>query len=154
MIAGWREEPSEMEWAETNLSTVAPGFRFPVQRIRLDRRTVDTYLAAVEDQSRFTGKSRHRYLHWPSWRWRCVAWRGCWRRVRAPCIFRSDLPLVEQSRRRRRSAKVVVQSRSERRGFAALNLAVTVVWPASPVARQAGDEQEIALEAAMLLSCR
>ncbi|HWE64915.1 MAG TPA: hypothetical protein VHB98_24640, partial [Chloroflexota bacterium] len=52
------------------------------------------------------------------------------------------------------SVELFVQSRSERRGFAALNLSVTVTQvhhAASPDGRQAGGAQEIVLEGALLL---
>lgn len=137
-----------MEWSQTNLGTVQAGFRFPTQWIRLDRERVDAYLAAVTDGIAARGEAGTV----PPLAILAFSMRGLAELLAARP---GTVHLTQRLAMRRAvwvdeevAADLVVQSRSERRGFAALNLAVEVT---APGAEREGVLPEIVLEGAMLL---
>jgi hypothetical protein len=148
-MADGEEYPGAMEWSQTNVSTVQAGFRFPTQRIRLERGSVDAYLTAVEDDDA-TLQGAGAIV--PPLAILAFSMRGLAELLAA----RPGAVHLTQRLSMRRAvavgtevtADLVVQSRSERRGFAALNLSLEVA--AAGIAQES-DEREIVLEGAMLL---
>lgn len=136
-----------MEWSQTNLSTVQAGFQFPPQHMHLDRPGIDAYLAAVgEDDAAFQGAG----ALVPPLAMLAFAMRGLAELLAARP---GTVHLTQQLRMRRAvpvgatvTAALVVQSRSERRGFAALQLSVAVTSAGS-----ASDDVDVVLDGAMLL---
>ena len=145
-----------MEWLETDLSMLQPGYRFPMQQFRLDRATIDAYLAAVEDD---TAIYRGEGALVPPLALIALSMRG----LAALLAARPGTVHISQRLAAHRPVPVdsavtvdlAVQSRSERRGFAVLNLDVQVRQdapggPETP-APGYGSDGEIALTGAMLL---
>jgi hypothetical protein len=141
-----------MAWSAIDLSALKPGFRFPIQQIRLDRGTIDAYLAAVEDDAPCYKEETALV---PPLAMLALSMRGLTDLLAARpgavhlsqrFTARQGIPVDTEV-----LAALVVQSRSERRGFAALNLSATVTRAGAPPQRHPDGTGEIVLEGALLL---